>query len=87
MYLFAGADVVPDDIDGTGVEPFATTGVVDPGTGAFSYALRFLSAGDYTLALTCRGNEDVPGADDDLEFGNIQNVRIDAGDVLQLNLT
>jgi hypothetical protein len=87
VYLFAGADVVPDDIDGTGVEPFATTSVVDPGTGAFSYALRFLSADDYTLALTCRGNEDVLGADDDLEFGNIQNVSIDAGDVLRLNLT
>jgi hypothetical protein len=88
VYVFAGADVTPDDIDGASVEPHATTSVVlDTLTGQFSYAVRFLAAGDYSLALTCRGNEDELGADDDLEFSNVGTVSLDAGQTLQLNLT
>ena len=88
VYLFPGADVVPDDLDAAGVEPLATTGVVlDSITSLFRYSARFLPPGDYTLALTCRGNEDVLGGDDDLEFVNIQDVQVDAGELLQRNLT
>jgi len=86
IYLFSGADVQPDDLDGAGVEPFASTRVVDPGLAAPRYALRFLPAGDYTLALTCTGNEDVLGVDDDLAFRNATNVQVDADEVLQRNL-
>jgi len=39
-----------------GAEPLATTRVVDPVIARPRYALRFLPAGDYTLALTCNGN-------------------------------
>ncbi len=88
VYLFPGADVPPDDLDGAGVEPVATAGVVlDSATSLFRYTARFLSAGDYTLALTCRGNEDFPAADDELEFVNVQDVQVDEGEILQLNLT
>jgi Domain of unknown function (DUF4382) len=88
VYAFAGADVTTDDLDGATPEPYATTGVVlNSDSGQFSYALRFLRAGDYTLALTCRGNEDELGADDELEFGDSVNVTIQADDVLQRNLT
>jgi Domain of unknown function (DUF4382) len=87
VYLFAGADVTPDDLDGTAAEPYATTRVViDSVIGRITYALRFLSAGDYTLALTCRGDEDDLDTDDDLEFGNTTNVQIDEGAVVTLNL-
>lgn len=86
IYLFSGADVRPDDLDGAGAEPLATTRVVDPVIASPSYALRFLPAGDYTLALTCRGNEDVLGVDDDLAFRNVTNVQVDADEVLQRNL-
>jgi len=88
VYAFAGADVTADDLDGATPEPYATTGVVlNSDSGQFSYALRFLRAGDYTLALTCRGNEDELGADDELEFGNGVNLTIQADDVLQRNLS
>ena len=88
VYAFAGADVTADDLDGATPEPYATTGVVlNSDSGQFSYALRFLRAGDYTLALTCRGNEDELGADDELEFGDGVNVTIQADDVLQRNLS
>ena len=51
MYLFPGADVAPDDLDGAGVEPVATAGVVlDSATSLFRYTARFLSAGDYAGA-------------------------------------
>jgi len=88
VYAFAGADVTADDLDGATPEPYATTGVVlNSDSGQFSYALRFLRAGDYTLALTCRGNEDELGADDELDFGNGVNLTIQADDVLQRNLS
>jgi len=88
VYAFAGADVTADDLDGTTPEPYATTGtVLNTDNGQFSYALRFLPAGDYTLALTCRGNEDELGADDELDFRDGVNVTIQADDVLQRNLS
>ena len=88
VYAFAGADVTADDLDGATPEPYSTTGIVlNTDSGQFSYALRFLPAGDYTLALTCRGNEDELGADDELEFGDGVNVSIQADDVLQRNLS
>lgn len=86
VYLFSGANVQPDDLDGAGAEPFATTRVVVAGVTAPRYALRFLPAGEFTLALTCRGDEDVLGEDNALAFRNIATVQVDADEVLQRNL-
>ncbi len=86
IYLYSGRNVQPDDLDGADAEPFATTGVTDSGTAAFQYALRFLPAGNYPLAFTCRGDEEVPGSSENLDFRNVENVAIEAGDVLQRNL-
>lgn len=86
IYLFSGADVKPDDLDGAGAEPLATTRVVDPVIASPRYALRFLPAGNYTLALTCKGDEEVLGIDDDLAFRNVTNVQLDADEVLQRDL-
>jgi hypothetical protein len=85
VYLFAGTDVSPDDLDGTGVEPFATTSVTRSVTTALVYSLRFLPAGEYTLALTCNGYEDELGVDDNLRFRNVTNVRINRRDVVLRN--
>ena len=86
IYLYSGRNVQPDDLDGAEAEPFATTGVIDSGTVAFRYALRFLPAGNYTLAFTCRGDDEVPGSSEDLDFRNVENIALEAGDVLQRNL-
>ena len=83
VYLFSGEDVEPDDLDGVDAEPFATTRVVDRGAGVLQYALRFLPAGTYTLALTCTGDDDELGADDEVDFIGERNVELDAGDVQQ----
>jgi hypothetical protein len=82
VYLFVG-DVTPDDRDGIGVEPYATTEVATGG----GYALRFLPAGDYTLAVTCRGNEEDPDSDDDLDFQNVDTVRLDENENQRFDFT
>src|SRR5262245_23509202 len=87
VYLFSGRDVTPDDIDGTGVEPVATTRVVGGALGGqFSYALRFLESGEYTLALTCFGDLDAADADDDLQFQNVTGAEPGDGEVLRVDL-
>jgi len=86
IYLFSGTGVEPDDLDGATAEPFATTAVVRSGIAGLRYALRFLPAGDYTLALTCNGSKDVLNVDDDLAFRNVQEVQLDEGEVAQRDL-
>jgi hypothetical protein len=88
VYLYQGADVNPDDLDGAGVEPYATTRIVQDlaSAGTLTYSLRFLPAGDYTLAFTCQGDADALGANDDVAFSNTQNVSLDDGEALRLDL-
>ena len=85
VYLFADTNVSPDDLDGAKAEPFATTRVARSATTALVYSLRFLPAGDYTLAFTCNGYEDELGVDDDLRFRNVSNVRVGRGEVVVRN--
>lgn len=85
VYLFQGRDITPDDIDGTGVEPYATSPIFTSGN-TFFYTLSFLPAGDYTLALTCLGNDDNPRTDENLQFRNVVNVRLGDSETLTRNL-
>jgi hypothetical protein len=82
VYLFEGENITPDDLDGAGVEPFATSPVF---TNNF-YSLRVLPEGTYTMAVTCIGNDDDAATDQDLEFRNIVNVELDANEVLERDL-
>lgn len=87
VYLFQGRDVTPDDIDGTGVEPFATAPIFTSSQGnSFFYTLRYLPAGQYTLAVTCRGNDDEPTTSEDLAFRNVINVSLNDRETLTRNL-
>lgn len=86
VYLFQGNDITPDDLDGAGVEPFATSPIFTSTDGSFFYSLRVLPAGDYTMALTCIGDDDDPATDQDLEFRNIVNVELDEAEFLDRNL-
>lgn len=87
VYLFEGQDVTPDDIDGAGVEPFATAPVfTGQGGNPFFYALRYLPQGDYTLALSCIGNDEEPLTDEDLEFRNVVNVQLDDRETITRDL-
>jgi hypothetical protein len=86
VYLFAGRDVVPDDLDGAAAEPYATTRVRDAGTGDFEYALRHLQPGDYTLALTCEGDDDELGDDELLSFHKVRNVSLESDETRAVDL-
>jgi hypothetical protein len=88
VYLYQGTNVDPDDLDGAGAEPFATTRIVQEPVsgGALTYALRFLPAADYTLALTCKGDDDALGASNDLVFSNTQNISLGDGEAMTLDL-
>jgi hypothetical protein len=87
VYLFQGEDVTPDDLDNSGVEPFATAPVFSSNNNtSFFYSLRVLPEGNYTLAVTCIGNDDDSATDEDLEFRNIVNVELDENEVLERDL-
>jgi hypothetical protein len=87
VYLFQNSDVTPDDIDGAGVEPFATAPIFTSTVGSgFFYSLRYLPAGNYTIAVTCEGNDDEPLTDEDLRFRNAVNVQLDDRETITRDL-
>lgn len=87
VYLFEGEGILPDDRDGIGTEPYATVALdANPVTGEFTYAILDLPAGDYTLAATCRGDEEDPTVNDTLEFAALTNAQLDAEESLTVNL-
>jgi hypothetical protein len=87
VYAFSGRNVVPDDVDGAGIEPIASARIESPvGTVTRRYELRYLPPGDYTLAPTCRADEDDSGSSDALEFGPTVNVKLAAGEAAELDL-
>jgi hypothetical protein len=60
VYVFEGAGVVPDDVDGVGAQPLTTARVtLNNTTGNYGYTVPFLAPGAYTLAFTCQGGDDV----------------------------
>ena len=85
VYLYEGEDVEPDDI-GSDVEPYATSRVSDDSfSGQLGYSLRFLPAGDYTIALTCGGDEDEIGVDDDIDFVTTAQIHLDEAEAVTHN--
>ena len=88
VYLFSGEDVDPDDRDGSGVEPFATTDVYSTTDGRQAYGLRFLPEGDYTIAVTCEGDLENPDTDDsDMDFEITNNVQVDEDSTVRNDFT
>jgi len=88
VYVFAGSDVVPDDIDGIDPDPVATAAVEPNGDGDYVYKI-VLSPGDYTVAFTCQAGNDDPevdetGTPDEIGFIDPTNVPI-TGDAAQLD--
>ncbi len=83
VYAFSGEEVEPDDIDLSGVEPFATA-PVDPFD--LSYVLVFLPEGDYTLAVVCNASDEDPITDEELDFESVTTVALEEGEALQQDL-
>lgn len=86
VYLFEGEDITPDDYDGEDADPIATAPVLQNGN-QFTYSLRVLSQGSYTIAFSCDAEEEDPLTDDDIDFDITQNVDLDEGETLEQDLT
>jgi hypothetical protein len=76
VYVFAGSNVTPDDIDGTD-DPVATADVI-PVNGIYSYRVA-LTPGDYTVAFTCQAADDEPETNETIAFLPAVNVVMTGG--------
>lgn len=85
VYVFAGFDAIPDDIDGLdeaddpNADPVATIDVAQGGSADYRYST-IISPGDYTVAFTCQAGLDDPDFDDEILFSNTINVTITNGE-------
>jgi hypothetical protein len=87
VYLYQGNDAITGDvwIDEQGEpignnNPITTANVsmaID--TGLFSYSIGFVTAGDYTVALTCQALDDMPDESNAILFSQSVNVSVVAG--------
>ncbi len=77
VYIYAGAGIVPDDIDGTAPDPLTTADVrLNDGSGSQEYMATYLSPGEYTAALTCQAADDAPETEDDIAFIDSKNATV-----------
>lgn len=70
VYVFAGANITPDDIDGVDPDPVAVIPVEPSSTGDYIYHT-VIAPGTYTIALSCQAGNDNP---DDGQSENIKFV-------------
>lgn len=78
VYVYAGSDVTPVDMQGTEDDPIASA-LVHFAEGEYSYEVGFLLEGDYTVAYTCDALNDDPTTADDIVFEHSANVPVLAG--------
>jgi hypothetical protein len=92
VYVFDGAGVTPDDIDGDAVEPVTTSLIkLDVQSGDYLYEIGFLPAGDYTVGFTCHADDEIVDAqegsvDNDLQFIGVRDVAVAAGQIATADL-
>src|SRR4029079_7866378 len=69
VYVFAGSNITPDDIDGVDPDPIAVIPVEPNSTGDYTYHT-VITPGTYTIALTCQAGKDNPddGQSEDIKF-------------------
>ena len=85
VYLYTGANIVPDDL-GSATPPLATTAVnLDNTTGVYRFKLAFVPAGANTIALTCAADKDAAEVDDAITFSAPTNVTVLAGQTITVD--
>jgi hypothetical protein len=79
VYLYTGANIVPDDL-GSATPPLASTAVnLDNTTGIYRFKLAFVPVGANTIAFTCAADKDAADVDDAITFSAPLNVNVMAG--------
>lgn len=84
VYVYRGADVMPDDVDGRDPEPL-TSVLVYRDDERYRYHVGFLAPGNYTAAYTCDAVNDLPESDQPLVFTTPANVVISTNATTTLN--
>lgn len=79
VYLYAGAGMTPDDVDGLDAEPLASGAVTLQGDGSYRYTIAFLSPGSYTVTYTCDAVLDQPESSEVLDYAGTTTVAITTG--------
>lgn len=89
VYVFSGADITPDDVDEIDADPLTTSLVAyNENDGSYSYEIGYLSAGNYTVALTCNAELETEADDSpDMVFDPVDNVVVEAGANSDLPIT
>lgn len=83
VYLFAGADVIPDDEDGNAPDPITSAiPEINTNTGNYDYEIGFVTEGDYTIAFSCDGEADDPETSETMSFSGTQNVTVIIADTV-----
>ena len=85
VYVFAGENVAPDDIDGIAPDPVTTAMVKMDNMGVYKYTAAFLEPGFYTVAFTCDAAQDDSMTDDAITFSDAANVSVSAETVTTHN--
>jgi hypothetical protein len=85
VYLYSGANVVPDDI-GSATPPLASTAVnLDNVTGDYRFRLGFVPTGAHTLAFTCGADDDGAEVDDAITFSAPLDATVTAGQTITVS--
>lgn len=77
VYVFAGANAIPTDVNGSESDPVASALVKLAPHGEYHYHVGFLEAGEYTVAYTCDAASDVPDEVNELTFAVLEPVTIE----------
>jgi hypothetical protein len=89
VYVFTGANVVPDDIDlASDVDPVVSVPVkLNNSTGNYTYRASFLESGAYTVSYVCLTDtrDDNPEAEDSLAFLQTLQGTVTAGQTTTVN--
>ena len=86
VYLYEGFNITPDDIDGTGPEPFSSALVkFNSSNGQFEFSFGFVPFGKYTETFTCEADLDKQSTDDVISFTTTKNVNITSTKTITLN--
>ncbi len=84
VYIYSGSVTTPDDLGGTGAQPFVSAPVKFV-NGAYVYTVAYLPAGAYTAAFTCQAMGDDPEADNATVFSSPTPVNVTAGATATVN--
>lgn len=85
VYLYTGANIVPDDL-GSATPPLASTAVnLDNATGVYRFKLAFVPVGASTVAFTCGAAGDAADVDDAITFSAPLPANVVAGQTVTVD--